>query len=265
MILRVARWAWPLVFLVPLTLVAGRGCRFPGVDPAYHSMLWTHEHLPVLYVAAAGVAALAVTIRVVRARARAATLFSLATPLPPALADAFAVESARLLMPVPTLAYLDVAAPLCFALLGGRSSVVVSRGFVEDLDSDELAMVARHELLHIKHRDPLRGFMWHLAFAALLLPAFSALERWLTSRRELRTNLEAADADADLDRYAQLLVSRARERRSLCIEALGAPERNRGLLSALAAPAMVVIVLASLALSHAWFLEHLSYLSAHHC
>ncbi len=263
--LRVARWAWPLIFLIPLTLVAGRGCRFPGVDAAYHSVLWMHENLPALYVVAAAMAAVAVAIRVARARARAATLFALATPLPPALEKAFAMESARLSVAVPALAYLDVAAPLCFALVGRRSSVVVSRGFVEGLDAEELAMVARHELLHIKHRDPLQGFVWHLAFAALILPAFSALERWLTSRRELRTNLEAADVDPDPDRYARLLASQARERRSLCVEAIGAPARSRGLLSALAAPAMVLIVLASLALSHAWFLDHLSYLSARHC
>jgi len=263
--LRVARWTWPLVFLVPLTLVAGRGCRVPGVDPAYHSVMWMHENLPVLYVAAAALAAVAVTVRIARARSRAVTLFALASPLPGALKEAFAAEGARLDVPAPELAYLDVSAPLCFALIGRRPSIVVSRGFVEDLDADELAMVARHELLHIRHHDPLRGFAWHLAFAALLLPAFTGLERWLTSRRELRTNLEAADADADPDRYARLLVSRARERRSLCIEAVGPPERNRGLPSALAAPAMVLVVLASLALSHAWFLEHLSDLSARHC
>ncbi|GAC1584418.1 MAG: hypothetical protein NVS3B7_19770 [Candidatus Elarobacter sp.] len=263
--LRVARWVWPLIFLVPLTLVAGRGCRFPGVDPAYHTVMWMHENLPLLFVAGAAFAAAAVSVRVARARSRAATLFALASPLPPALADALARESARLSVPVPALAYLDVASPLCFALVGRRSSIVVSRGFVADLDAEELAMVVRHELLHIKHGDPLRGFIWHLAFAALLLPAFSALEQWLTSRRELRTNLEAADADVDPDRYARLLVSRARERRSICIEALGSPERNRGLLSALAAPAMVLIVLASLALSHGWFLDHLSYLSTRHC
>jgi len=261
--LRVARWTWPLVFLVPLTLVAGRGCRFPGVDAAYHSALWLHENLPALYLTAAVLSALAVTVRVGRVRARASTLFALATPLPPAVEAAFTVEAARLALQLPRLAYLDVAMPLCFALVGRRPSIVVSRGFVAELDAAQMRMVARHELLHIKHRDPIRGFAWHLAFAAMLLPAFSALERWLASRRELRTNLEAAGGEPE--GYAALLVSRAQERRSLCVETFGVQERSRGLVSALIPPAFVVLVLGAVALSHAWFLDHLAYLFTHHC
>jgi Zn-dependent protease with chaperone function len=260
---RVARWAWPVIFLIPLTVVAGRGCRFPGVDFTYHLVIWLHEHLPALYVAAAGSAAGAVAVRVGRVRARAATLFALATPLPPAVESAFAREADRLALALPRLAYLNVAAPVCFALVGTRPSVVVSRGFVEGMDADQLGMVARHELLHVKHGDPLRGFAWHLLFAALLMPAFSSLERWLSSRRELRTNLEAARADPE--RYAALLVARARERRGMCIEGFAAAERGRGLLPALTAPVTVIAILAALAFSHAWFLDHLAYLSTNHC
>jgi Zn-dependent protease with chaperone function len=252
-----------LVFLVPLTLVAGRGCQVPGVDPAYHFVLWLHENLPVLFLITALLAALAVTLRVARVRARAATLFALQTTPPAPVTAAFRAQAAVIGIRVPRLVYLDVAVPLCFALVGLRPVIVLSRGFIDDLDADQVGMVARHELLHVKHRDPVRGFAWHLAFAALLLPAFSALEQRLVSRRELRTNLETA-ADQP-ERYAALLVSRARERRGLCIEAFGTAGSRRGVFATFAPPAFVLAVLSALALSHAWFMEHLEFLSTHHC
>jgi len=222
-----------------------------------------HENLPVLYLAAALIAALAVALRVARARARAATLFALETA-PPAIVDsAFAAQAAAVGIRVPRLVYLDVAVPLCFALVGLRPVIVLSRGFVGDLDAEQVGMVARHELLHVKHRDPVRGFAWHLAFAALLLPAFSALEQRLAMQRELRTNLDTA-ADQP-ERYAALLVSRARERRGLCIEAFATAGSRRGLVATVAPPVFVVATLSALALSHAWFMQHLEFLSAHHC
>ncbi len=263
MIWRVARWAWPLIFLVPLTLVADRGCNVPGVDPTYHLVLWLHENLPMLYLVAALIAALAVTLRIVRARSRAATLFALGSELPVPVQSAFAAEARRLAISIPKLVYLDVTAPLCFALVGFRPTVVLSRGFVTDLAPDEVGMVARHELLHVKHRDPLRALAWHLAFAALLMPAFTALERSLGLRRELRTNLEAAAENPE--RYAALLVSRARERRGLCIEAFGAPACENAPWLTLGPPALVVALLVALAASHAWFMDHLAFLSNHHC
>ncbi|HEY0384346.1 MAG TPA: M48 family metalloprotease [Candidatus Elarobacter sp.] len=262
-ITRVARWAWPLVFLVPLTLVAGRGCQIPGVDPAYHLVLWMHENLPLLYLAAALTAALAVALRVARARARAATLFALETAPPALVESAFRAAAAAVEIGVPRVVYLDVTIPLCFALVGLQPVIVLSRGFIQDLDADQVGMVARHELLHVKHRDPVRGFAWHLAFAALLLPAFSALEQRLALRRELRTNLDAAAEQPE--RYAALLVSRARERRGLCTEAFGTAGSRRGIFIALAPPVFVFAVLAGLAVSHAWFMEHVAFLSTHHC
>lgn len=261
--LRIARWAWPSLFFIPLTPVAGRGCGFLGVDPAYHSMLWIHGNLAILYLAVALIAAVAVSVRVARARARAGRLFSLTTPVPAAIESAFVAEAARLGVGLPRLAYLEVAASLCFVLVGSRPAVVLSRGFVEDLDVDEVRMVARHELLHIKHRDPARAFAWHLLFAALLVPGFSDLERWFATRRELRTNLAAAESEPR--RYGALLVSRAREQRSLCVGGLEAAGRRRPRLPVFAQPAIGLLVFAGLALSHASFLDHLAFLSAHHC
>jgi Zn-dependent protease with chaperone function len=262
-ILRAARWAWPIIFFLPLTLVAQRGCEFPGVDPAYHSVMWLHENLPVLFLIAGIISAVVVMVRVARARAKVATLFSLSTPLPASLLEIFAQEAARLNIRVPAVAYLDVAAPLCFAIVGLRPAVVLSRGFIEDLPEGDVHLVVRHELLHVKHRDPARGFAWHIAFAALLLPAFSELERWLAARRELRTNL-AASAD-NPDRYAALLRSRARNSHGLCAEGFGRADVPRNLANAIAQPLIVVMVLVALAYSHAWFLNHLAFLSSHHC
>ena len=263
MILRAARWGWPIIFFVPLTLVAKRGCEFPGVDAAYHATMWLHESLPLLFFLAGIISVGAVTIRVAGARDKAATLFSLATTMPPMIAFAFEAESSRLGMVPPRVAYLDVATPLCFALVGLRPAVVLSRGFVQDLDETETRMVIRHELLHVKHRDPALGFGWHVAFAALLLPAFWGLEHWLASQRELRTNLEAAEDEPT--RYAALLRSRARNQRDICVEAFGRGDRPKSLVAALAQPVIVVIVLIALAYSHTWFLGRLAYLANHHC
>jgi Zn-dependent protease with chaperone function len=263
MMLCVARWVWPLIFFIPLTLVANRGCEFPGVDGAYHTALWLHENLPTLILLAGLLSAGAVVVQVARVRARAATLFSLESPMPSAVASAFAIEASRLNMRVPRVAYLDVTPPLCFALVGLRPAIVLSRGFIHDLDDPELAMIVRHELLHVRHGDPIRGFAWHIAFAALLLPAFAGLEQWLASRRELRTNLKAAEADPTT--YAELLRSRARNQRDVCVEAFAAVERPRSLRAALAQPLVVLAVLAALAYSHEWFLQHLKFLTSHHC
>lgn len=263
MMLRAVRWAWPLLFFLPLTLVANRGCEFPGVDFAYHTELWMHENLPALFLVAGLVAVVAVLVRVTRARAKAATLFSLSSPMPPLVLAAFEAEAAQLAISVPRVAYLDVTAPLCFAMFGLHPAVVLSRGFIDGLEESDVRMVVRHELLHVKHRDPSRGFAWHIGFAALLLPAFSELERWLAGRRELRTNLEAAEENPG--HYADLLRSRARSRDDLCVEAFGHVERPRSFTAAIAQPIVVLLVLGALAYSHAWFMEHLAFLSSHHC
>lgn len=243
--------------------MAGRGCGFPGVDPAYHGVMWLHENLPQVYAGVGILAALAVAARVWHARQRAETLFALAAEQPDSLREAFEIEAKALGIVVPPIAYLDVAKPLCFALVGWPASVVVSRGFIDDLGQSDLRLVARHELLHVKHRDPVRGFAWHLGFAALVLPAFAPLETWLSLRRELRTNLEAAGDSPEA--YAELLRTKARGNRGLCAEAFAEAARPRGFLRALAAPILVVALLIALTFSHAWFLEHLAYLTSHHC
>jgi Zn-dependent protease with chaperone function len=263
MILRAARWAWPLLFFLPLTMVANRGCEFPGVDGAYHSALWLHENLPTLFLIAGLLSVGAVIVQVARVRARAATLFSLESPMPSTVASAFKTEAVRLNMRIPRVAYLDVNHPLCFALVGVRPAIVLSRGFIQDLDDREIGLIVRHELLHVRHGDPTQGFAWHIAFAALLLPAFAGLERWLASRRELRTNLKAAAADPAI--YAELLRSRARNQRDICVEAFAAAERPRSLATALAQPLVVLAVLVALVYSHEWFLQHLEFLTSHHC
>lgn len=263
MTLRVARWSWPLLFLVPLTLVAGRGCGFPGVDPAYHSVLWLHENLPQIYAVVGLIAVLGVGARVWGARRRADALFELSVEQPAPLRAAFEVEARSLGIGVPPIAYLDVAKPVCFALVGLPASVIVSRGFVADLEPSDLRLVARHELLHLKHHDPVCGFAWHLGFAALILPAFGLLETWLSMRRELRTNLEAAGDNPQA--YTELLQRKAHDKRALCAEVFSSAGQPRSLLRALVAPVLVALLFIALMLSHAWFLEHLGFLTSHHC
>lgn len=225
--------------------------------------MWLHENLPQVYGAVGLLAVLTVAARVWRVRQRAQTLFALSAEQPVSLRKAFEVEARTFGIAVPPIAYLDVAKPLCFALVGWPASVVVSRGFIQGLSASDLRLVARHELLHVRHRDPIRGFVWHLVFAAFVIPAFGELETWFSSRRELRTNLEAAGDNPAA--YAELLRSKAHDNRLLCAEAFADASRPRGLVRALAAPLLVALLLVGLTLSHAWFLEHLAYLTSHHC
>ncbi len=53
--LRAGRWLWLLVFLFPLTLVAGRFCWFGPTDDAYHGLLMLHRVLPQIILAAAAI------------------------------------------------------------------------------------------------------------------------------------------------------------------------------------------------------------------
>jgi len=50
---------------------------------------------------------------------------------------------------------LDVAAPLAYCLPGMRSRVVLSRGTLSALDSDELAAILQHERAHLRARHDL--------------------------------------------------------------------------------------------------------------
>ena len=263
MIRRIWRWAWLLVFFIPLTVFAGKFCSFAPTDSAYHGLVALHEALPQLVALAAALSMASVAYRIVAVARNLERIRQLESPAPLALADAFASEALRAGIAVPRLVYVTASTPLCFTAFGvGRATVFASRGFCEDLDDTELRLVARHEIAHVRAHDPAWNFFWHLAFAAFVVPGFAGLERTLRQRREFRANVAAA-SDAS-DAYEALLRRRADRHASLCFD--GRVDRDRAPRIATAiVPLAVVVLFVGLGLSHAEFMRDLPYLTAHHC
>jgi len=260
---RVGRWLLPLIFLLPLKLVSDRFCWFGPADDAYHGLVALHRVLPELIIAAGALSVFTVTLRVAKIRDRLKLLAALSSDPPETLLAAFGIEAHRLDVTVPRIVYVTTALPLCFAGLGlRRPDVFLSRGFVQGLSDVELRLVAHHELVHLRDRHPAWNFVWHVMFAALVLPGFGGLERILRQRRELVANISAARIDPTV--YEQLLQRRARERRSLCSDGQKAPGRLSR-FSAVVAPVAVAGLFVALGLSHADFMHDLPYLVTHHC
>ena len=262
--MRFVRALWPVVFLIPLSWWADRGCRLAGVDPLYHTTLWVHERLGWFVAVLATISAGVVIGNILVARIRFARLQLLAESLPARLEHAIERASAELGIAVPTVLYLDVAAPIASTVFG--RTIVFSRGFTEPLGDDDLELVARHELAHVRRHDATAGVLWHLAFAALLIPGFEPLERRLHAQRERAANVTAANGREE--RYLSL-VSRASQGAQLCadarlgLEAAARRPEDRWLMWF--APLTVVALAVALPLSHAAFRHDLPYLIAHHC
>lgn len=262
--MRFVRAFWPIIFLIPLSWWADRGCWLAGVDPLYHSTVWVHERLG-WFVAALAVASASVVItKVVMARVRFRRLEAVAEPLPPRLQDVLERASAQLGVTASAVVYLDLPAPIATTVLG--RTILLSRGFIEHLDDADLELVVRHELAHVRRRDAVAGVLWHLAFAALLIPGFEPLERRLHARRERSANLLAAK-DRE-DRYLSLLA-RIPPGANVCAGArLGleaADRRSEDGWLVWIAPVAAICLAVALPLSHAAFRHDLSYLLAHHC
>ncbi len=66
MIVRLGRWLLPLIFLLPLKLVADRFCWFGPTDDAYHGLVALHRVLPELIIAAGAWSIFTVTFRVAK-------------------------------------------------------------------------------------------------------------------------------------------------------------------------------------------------------
>lgn len=262
--MRFVRAFWPVIFLVPLSWWADRGCWLAGVDPVYHSTVWVHERLGWFVAALAVASASVVMTKIVMARVRLRRLEVVAEPLPSRLQDAFERASAELGVALPSVVYLDLPAPIATTIL--RRTVLLSRGFIEQLGDADLELVVRHELAHVRRRDAVAGVLWHLAFAALLIPGFEPLERGLHARRERSANLLAAKGRED--RYLSL-VARLSPGTTVCadarlgLEAAARRPEDRWLIWI--APMAVMGLAVALPLSHLAFRHDLPYLLAHHC
>jgi Zn-dependent protease with chaperone function len=261
---RFIRALWPIIFLVPLTWWANRGCELAGVDPLYHATLWVHERLGWFLGALALLSAAVVLTKIVVARLRFARLRDLAETTPARLQDAMERASAELEVAVPSVLYVDLTAPIATTVFG--RTVILSRGFIELLDDAELELVARHELAHVRHRDAAAGVLWHLAFTALLIPGFEPLERRLHAQRERSANVAAASGREEQYLALVFRISRGVDvcaDARLGLEAAARRPEDRWLVWV--APLAAACLAVALPLSHAAFRHDLPYLLAHHC
>jgi len=261
---RFVRALWPALFLIPLSWWADRGCGLIGVDPVFHSTLWIHERLGWFVGALAVVSATVVATKITVARLRFRRLQAVAEPMPARLKRLLERVSLDFGMPKPSVLYLDMTAPIATTVFG--RTILLSRGFIELLDDAELELVVRHEAAHVLHHDATAGLLWHLAFAALLVPGFEPLERRLHAARERSANLTAAKGREE--GYVAL-VSRFSRGANVCADAplgLEAAERrpqDRWLMWI--APVAVASLAVALPLSHFAFQHDLPYLLSHHC
>lgn len=262
--MRFVRALWPIVFLIPLSWWADRGCGLAGVDPLYHATVWIHERLG-LFVAALALASIVLVFgKIIVARLRFSRLLDLAEITPDRVQRSFATAGAELPVNAPRVAYLDVSLPIATTVFG--PVVLISRGFANALDNDELLLVARHELVHASRHHATVGVLWHLLFAALLLPGFEPLERRLHAAREREANTRAAEAR---EAKYRILVGRLLPGASLCAEAgLGleaAARRPEDRWLAWFAPIVIILLAVALPWSHREFMHARPYLISHHC
>jgi hypothetical protein len=261
---RFVRALWPIVFLIPLSWWADRGCNYAGIDPLYHTTVWIHERLGWFVALLAGFSLLTVIGKTVLARRRLLHLLELAEPLPDNIAQAFHAAAVELDVELPRIAYLNVSERVATTVYG--PVILISRGFADILNDEGLVMVARHELVHASRHDAGIGVLWHLAFAALLVPGFEPLERRLHAAREHRANLDAA---RHREAAYLALITRVSNDASLCAGGrigLEASARRPGDAFIMwVAPSFIVVLAVSLTASHVEFMHDLPFLLKHHC
>ncbi len=266
---------WPLVFLIPLGMVAGQMCSVHVVDPLYHSLLWLHERLVPILVVLAIISIAGAAYRFVQVQQSIRLLLWLSVDPPNELNAIFESEMLAHHSDAELL-YIDSTNRFCFTIFHGPS-IVVSRGFVEGLSREELSMVAKHEVLHVLRKDPWRSIAWHLFFAGLVLPGFDPLETFLHLRREHLVDGTVVRETASAEAYEHLLLrcSRRRDRSygAICSSDIAINTQSRDLeqmsmphLFERSFPALVSVATIGLVLfSHELFMTSLPYLQAHHC
>jgi len=272
---RWARASWPLIFLLPLGIVAGQLCWINIVDPTYHGLLWLHERLISVLIILAIVSVSVATYRFFRVQDSLRLLLSLRAEPPADLERIFSTEADAQRVNA-QLQYIDIPHRFCFTIFSGPS-IIVSRGFIEQLDPRDLAMVAKHEVLHVRRRDPWRSIAWHLFFAGLVLPGFEPLETILHLRRERAVDTSVVQRSDDAQGYHNLLkrcsTRRDHSHGAICTNRIGADNQARyldqvpqGYLWKRSAPALISLAtLALVFVSHSFFLTNLQYLQTHHC
>jgi len=255
---------WILVFLVPLGFFADRLCYINIVDPSYHALLWMHERLGYFFVGLALISAAAALLRFVRIQGQLRALVTLRAPTPEHVEEAFREAASTLGLRHVEIVYVQVPMIFCFTVFGGR--VIVSQGFVDLTAPDEFPLIALHEAVHIRYADAVKALLWHLFFAALIVPGFEPIEDVLYQRRERGADRFVGRRDEP--RYGALLE---RFKASLCLGTPAAafrssvPVAGTRSLAPLASAAVPAALLGLLLASHTLMLQNLPYLQTHHC
>lgn len=261
--MRAVRLLWIVLFVVPLGFFADRLCYIDAVDPTYHALLWMHENMGYLFAGLAAFSAAVAFARFLRIQGQLGALDTLRSETPASVRDAFGHAAARIGVRAFDLLYIDVPMVFCFSVFGGR--VAISRGFAELLSTPELQLVAAHELRHLRAADPLKALIWHLVFAALIVPGLEPLEEALYQRRERHADLSVSRADQPL--YQALL---GRFRTAMCASTPSAAFRSLNLqqksaFRAFAPTALPLALLLLLVTTHVILVQNLPYLQSHHC
>lgn len=269
--IRWVRTLWPVVFLVPLGFWAGRDCALSITDPVYHALLWAHERIWMIWAALALLSVGSAAARVFGAERGVSVLLDFASE-PTSDVQSIFNETRSWLNMSAGLVVLDLPARIAFPHWR-RNAVVISSGVLRGLTRSEVRLVMLHELEHLRRRDQWRALVWHVFFALLILPGFSAIEQLLNRRRE--RSVDDMCRLASSTTYARLLerntIRRDKLYGSICTSKVGVP----GLAGLNAAPqyladrtlpaALSVLVLALVLLSQMLFISALPFLETHHC
>jgi Zn-dependent protease with chaperone function len=246
----IVRLTWPALFLVPLGLFAGKYCWLDFVDPAYHSLLWLHQHM-LTVVATLGALSIAAAVhRFARSQLGLRRLRRFAAEPPDRVARVFSAANLQ-------WTYIQSDRSFCFTTFEGPT-VFISSKLALELSEEQLAMVVDHERLHIVRKDPLRALLWHLFFAALIVPGFQGIEEALHRARETRVD-ELVGSSLHLhSEYASLRASLAQHKEQMRRASIITP-------SAIVTACVSLFLLGVVGLSQVWFSVTMPYLMLHHC
>lgn len=270
-VIRWVRILWPVVFLVPLGFWAGRYCALSITDPVYHTLLWAHERIWMIWAALALLSVGSAAARVFGAEQQVTALLDFAAE-PTSDVQSIFNETRSWLDVSAELVVLDLPARIAFPHWR-RNAVVISSGMLRGLTPSEERLVMLHELEHLRRCDQWRALVWRGFFALLILPGFSAVEQLLNRRRE--RSVDDMCRLASPATYARLLernsIRRDKLYGSICTSKAGV----LGLAGLNAAPqyladrtlpaALSVLILALVLLSQMLFISALPFLEAHHC
>lgn len=271
MVVRWIRSIWPIVFLVPLGVFAGRFCSLSVTDPIYHGLLTAHEHLTAIIIGLAGLSIASVAVNVAVSESALNVLLRLSIDAPQEVGSQFEDVRARLGVKSKLL-YLDLHQRIAFPHWRANT-VVISAGMIVGSSAEEVRLILLHEIAHLRRRDQYRALAWRVMFALFILPGFGAVEQILNRRRESAVDRTCLSEQPHV--YENLLrrssVRRDKLYGSICTPGIGVP----GLSGLNASPyyladrtlpaAISICVLALVFLGQMLFVSAFPFLTTHHC